>query len=44
MLSLLVIDLGATVAIPEYNSILVVDVVLPPPSFVVRNEIFRVIP
>lgn len=38
------IDFGATVAIPEYNSILVVDVALPHASFVGRIEIFRVIP
>lgn len=44
MPSLLTIDFGATVAIPEYTSILLVAVVLPHASFVGRNDIFRVIP
>lgn len=42
--NIFVIDFGATVVIPEYNSILVVDVALPRASFVGRIEIFRVIP
>lgn len=42
--SLLIIDFGATVAIPEYNSILVVDVVFLHALYVGRNGVFRVIP
>lgn len=44
MPGLLIIDFGATVAMPEYNSILVFDVVLPLASYVGRNEIFMVTP